>query len=101
VEDAALAFVPPIGIAAKINKARRLAKVLSKAESQVWKGLKAYRGEIKMSGKGKKRRYYQWDHTHGNIEVYDRNGKHVGVMDPQTGSIDHSKRVQGRKINLK
>jgi hypothetical protein len=59
-----------------------------KAESPIWRDLKPYRGDVKCNGKdGKDRQYYQWDHTHNDIEVFDSRMKHVGSMNPTTGSI--------------
>ena len=41
--------------------------------------------------------YYDWDWTHNDIEVYDRNGKHLGSMDPVTGII-YKDAVKGRTL---
>jgi hypothetical protein len=30
-------------------------------------------------------RLYTWDALHGEVEVYNRRGKHLGVQDPMTG----------------
>lgn len=72
----------------------------SKAKSKIWQGLKPYKGKTKTNGEsGKKRRYYEWDHTHKNIEEYDRNGKHLGPIDPNSGKgVGYP--VPGRKIDL-
>jgi hypothetical protein len=65
-----------------------------------WEDLQPYRGKTKTNGeKGKQRRYYEWDHTHGDVEVYDRRGKHLGSMDPETGEMTKPP-VKGRKIDL-
>jgi hypothetical protein len=48
---------------------------------------------------GKDRRYYEWDHTHGDMEVYDSRGNHLGTMDPQTGQMTKPA-APGRKIAL-
>jgi len=59
-----------------------------KAESKVWKELKPYKGKTKTNGlSGNKQEFYQWDYTHNDIEVYDRNGDHLGSMDPKTGKM--------------
>ena len=47
---------------------------------------------------GKKRRFYEWDHTHGDVEVYDGRGKHLGSADPQTGEMTKPP-VPGREID--
>jgi hypothetical protein len=36
---------------------------------------------------GSKKRYFQWDNTHNDIEVFDSNYKHLGSMDPRTGKM--------------
>ena len=60
----------------------------SKKDSPPWKGLKHYRGDIKTNGEtGNDRRYYRWDNLHNDIEVYDKNGKHLGSMDPRNGNM--------------
>ena len=47
-----------------------------------------YRGNTKTNGEsGRKCRLYQWDYTHGDTEVYDCAGKHLGSMDPANGKM--------------
>ncbi|MDQ1392267.1 MAG: hypothetical protein QOF30_1244 [Acidimicrobiaceae bacterium] len=59
---------------------------VEKQESPIWRDLKPYRGELKTNDKpGKDKRVYRWDHTHNDIETYDRRGKHLGDIDPVTG----------------
>ncbi|MEG0856827.1 MAG: colicin E3/pyocin S6 family cytotoxin [Terrisporobacter sp.] len=70
-----------------------------KQTSGVWRKLENYRGKTKSSGKGKKRRFYEWDNTHNDIEVYDKNGKHLGSMDPNTGEM-YKPAVKGREIEI-
>ncbi|WP_419964796.1 colicin E3/pyocin S6 family cytotoxin [Pelomonas caseinilytica] len=67
---------------------------------EFWKGLKPYRGKTKTNGlSGGKRRFYEWDHTHGDVEQYDSQGRHLGSVDAETG--DQTKdAVPGRKIDL-
>lgn len=71
----------------------------SKAESPVWKGLDSAGNGRKKSGSGSRTRYYEWDHTHGDIEVYDNKGRHLGSADPTTGEL-YKPPVRGRRINL-
>ena len=59
----------------------------SKSESKVWRKLDNYRDGIKRSGSGRNQRFYKWDHTHNDIEVYNHRGKHLGSMDPSTGKM--------------
>lgn len=71
-----------------------------KQYSDVWKGFKTYRGSIKTNGaSGSKKRYYEWDYTHQDIEVYDSKGKHLGSMDPFNGEM-YKPAVKGRTIKL-
>lgn len=69
-----------------------------KSKSPVWKGLKHHKGDIRTNGKsGSEKRFYRWDDKHDDIEVYDKNGKHLGSMDPRIGKI-YKKAVSGRDI---
>ena len=73
-----------------------------KSDSPVWNGdeLKPDRDGRKNNGqKGKKKEFYEWDHTHNDIEVYDSKGKHKGSMDPRTGDM-YKPPVPGRTIDL-
>ena len=81
--------------AAKAAAHNRPGSSVSKGDSHVWKKLKSARGKTKTDGE----RFYEWDHTHGDIEVYDRRGLHLGSMDPSTGAMSKPS-VPGRKINL-
>ncbi|MEO4014240.1 colicin E3/pyocin S6 family cytotoxin [Pseudomonas sp. P2663] len=57
-------------------------------------------------GGGKKRRrwkdpsgrIYEWDSQHGTVEMYTKQGKHLGEYDPQTGEqtkpADPSRKVE-------
>lgn len=55
---------------------------------EIMKGFKSVKGQsYKTSGYGRNKRFYDWDYTHNDIEVYDRNGKHLGSMDPITGKM--------------
>lgn len=47
--------------------------------------------------KGSKQRYYTWDHTHNDIEVFDSNKKHLGSIDPVNG-LFYKGPVKGRKL---
>jgi uncharacterized protein RhaS with RHS repeats len=85
----ALALVP-----GRVGRVGRIAK----GQSKIWRAFKPFRGAIKRSGRGRNTRYYKWDHTHNNIEVYNSHGEHIGVMDPERGSIDFSAAVPGRNI---
>ncbi|MFW7209732.1 colicin E3/pyocin S6 family cytotoxin [Enterobacter sp. BNK-32] len=41
--------------------------------------------------------YYTWDSLHGEVEVFDKNGRHLGVVDPLTG-ITIKPAIRGRRI---
>jgi len=75
--------------------------VVNKASSKIWKALKPWRGKTKTNGlKGKDKRYYEWDNTHNDIEVYNAQGRHLGSMDPVSGQIIKPP-VSGRTIDVK
>jgi len=46
-----------------------------------------------------KERYYTWDALHGEIEVFNKRGKHLGVLDAINGTMIKAA-VRGRKINV-
>jgi hypothetical protein len=45
------------------------------------------------------RHYYEWDSLHGELEVYNSRGRHLGVMDAVTGETIKPA-VPGRRINV-
>jgi hypothetical protein len=62
---------------------------------QVWKivgGKKVWRN---VSGS----RLYTWDSLHGEIEVFNAQGLHLGVLDAVTGRMTKTA-VRGRKIDV-
>jgi RHS repeat-associated protein len=71
----------------------------SPAESKIWKSFKSAGQGRRTSGSGKDQRFYEWDHTHGDIEVYDNKGRHLGSMEPSTGEM-YKPAVKGRTIEL-
>ncbi len=56
-------------------------------ESFIWRNLQNVHGKSSRTNglSGKKRRTYEWDFDHGEIEVYDSNGRHMGAIDGLTG----------------
>lgn len=42
---------------------------------------------------------YTWDWTHGEIEVFNKRGRHLGSLDAITGQFIKSA-VAGRKVNV-
>jgi hypothetical protein len=55
--------------------------------SPIFKAFNNFRGKTKTDGIGKNKKYYEWDFTHNDIEVYDNKGKHLGSMDPFSGEM--------------
>jgi Cytotoxic len=45
------------------------------------------------------KRLYTWDSLHGEIEVFNARGKHLGTMDPKTGRMTKAA-VRGRTIDV-
>ena len=70
---------------------------LQPAQSPIWKNLKPYRGKVKRNEKGDQ--FYQWDYTHGDIEVYNKRGEHLGCIDGITGEWTKPA-VKGRTIDV-
>jgi len=67
-----------------------------KGASAVWRALRNWRGKTKTDGK----KFYEWDYAHGEIEVYNARGQHLGVQDPITGAMIKPP-VSGRTINVR
>ena len=44
------------------------------------------------------KRYYTWDSLHGELEVFNKNGRHLGAACPISG-IMMKPAVKGRKIS--
>ncbi len=77
-----------------------LAHNCSPGTSDVWKDFNDWRGKTRTNGlSGKNKRYYEWDYTHNDIEVYDKAGRHLGSMDPNTGEMIKPA-VSGRTIDV-
>lgn len=45
------------------------------------------------------KRIYTWDSLHGEIEIFNNRGRHLGVLDPITG-IQIKDAVRGRRIDV-
>jgi hypothetical protein len=71
----------------KSNSGKGKVEKIEPSQSPIWKNLKHAKGERRTDGTEKEQRYYKWDRRHGEIEVYDRHGKHLGAMDPRTGEM--------------
>jgi RHS repeat-associated protein len=66
-----------------------------------WSALKPFRGKTKTNGlSGGNRRFYEPDRTHGDIEVYDARGRHLGSANPATGAMTKPA-VPGRRIDVR
>ena len=44
------------------------------------------------------KRYYTWDSLHGELEVFNKNGRHLGVACPTSGLMIKPA-VKGRRIS--
>lgn len=44
-------------------------------------------------------RLYTWDGLHGEVEVFNKRGRHLGALDPQTGALVKEP-VPGRSIEV-
>jgi hypothetical protein len=60
--------------------------------------LGAFDGERRWRSHGG-RRLYTWDSLHGEVEVFNAKGRHLGVLDPLTGTWI-KRAVPGRKIDV-
>ena len=47
--------------------------------------------------KDNKGRIFEWDSQHGTVEMYDKQGKHLGEFDPQSGEQTKPAKP-GRKV---
>ncbi len=75
--------------------------VYSTVAGPFWDGLIPCKGRpMRTNGEpGKKRRYYDPDRLHGDLEVYGPNGEHLGSADPETGDMTKPP-VPGRKTDV-
>lgn len=46
-----------------------------------------------------RKRYYTWDYTHGDVEVFNKRGYHLGSANAKTGTMTKPA-VKGRKIDV-
>ncbi|MCA2489887.1 MULTISPECIES: colicin E3/pyocin S6 family cytotoxin [Vibrio] len=55
-------------------------------------------GKLRERWKDKKGRIYEWDSQHGKVEIYTKNGKHIGEFDhisgEQTKEADPARKVE-------
>ena len=57
------------------------------------------RGGEKVWRSADRERYYTWDSSHGEIEVFTKRGRHLGALDAVTGAFIKPP-VKGRRITL-
>jgi hypothetical protein len=69
------------------------------------KALPGFPGAKKMPSKNQRTRWVtpdgkilEWDYQHGDVEVYDKRGKHKGSADPNSGKMTKDP-IPGRKTN--
>ncbi|CAB4495228.1 hypothetical protein RhiirA1_534761 [Rhizophagus irregularis] len=96
--DALLRRFPKIKLP-KLGPILKVPLINGPSSSSVWKSFDSFRGKTKTSGTGKNKKYFEWDFTHNDIEVYDNKGNHLGSMDPSNGNMTKPP-VKGRKINI-
>lgn len=96
-------LITQMRMAQDINPAREVvpevvyfASNIPKALSKFWNSLKNWRKGIKRDNDGN---YYDWDYTHGDIEKYDKRGRHLGSVDPETGRQTKDA-VPGRRLDI-
>lgn len=71
---------------------------VNKNESPQWRRFDNVKNSrLKTTGRGSNQRFYDWDYTHNDIEVYNYRGEHLGSMDPVTGEM-YKPPVAGRNI---
>jgi len=79
---------------------KQASTAITKSNSPIWKELEPFRGNLKTNGlNGKNRQYYNWDHTHNDIEVYDHLGDHIGTIDAVSGKMVKPA-VEGRTCGI-
>ncbi|EIF00529.1 colicin E3/pyocin S6 family cytotoxin [Saccharomonospora glauca] len=54
-------------------------------------------GSLRDRWKDKKGKIYEWDSMHAELEVYNKRGKHLGVVDHMTGEMKKGP-VPGRRV---
>jgi hypothetical protein len=57
------------------------------------------KGGQKLRRSQDRERYYTWDALHGEIEVFNKRGRHLGALDAVGGAMI-KKAVRGRKIDV-
>jgi hypothetical protein len=55
-------------------------------------------GQRKVYYDSQEDRYYTWDSLHGELEVFNKRGRHLGVVCPITGDLIKPA-VKGRRIS--
>jgi hypothetical protein len=79
-------MVEAIGVVATaVELALAVANPLASAAANC---MKPFSGKTKTNGlSGGNRRFYERDHTHGDVEVYDARRRHLGSANPETGAM--------------
>jgi hypothetical protein len=73
---------------------------MKRAAGKFLKGLKPIKAKSqRRRWRGPKKQTYEEDTQHGELEKYNRRGKHLGVVDPETGEIIKGP-VKGRSIEM-
>ncbi len=87
-------FVLPVGTSVVRTKLGRWALKtadniveITPSNSPVWQNMQQWRGKTKMFEVKSRKYQTEWDFTHGDIEVYTWDRKHIGSIDPITGKL--------------
>jgi RHS repeat-associated protein len=88
-------FPDPVGESTPYTPTPSSSEV-KKSNSPVWRKLNNWRGKTKRDSSGK---YYEWDYTHSDIEVYNKRMVHIGSMDPTSGQMIKPA-VRGRTLKM-
>ena len=57
---------------------------IAPSQSPIWQNAEHHRGRVRRNERGQ---LMEWDYRHGEIELYDRNRRHLGAVDAVTGEF--------------
>jgi hypothetical protein len=80
---------------ARSTTAASIPAALPPASSPIWRNLSPFRGGIKTDGDN----YYTYDRRHGEIEVFNKRGDHLGTKNAVTGAWEKAPNP-GRRLDL-
>jgi hypothetical protein len=56
-------------------------------------------GDRKVWANKERTRFFTWDSLHGEIEAFDKQGRHLGALNASTGDLI-KEAVRGRKLDV-